>query len=209
VVFNAGGIEFVVVNLQYRTGASAVTMDWARSVFEAYPDAFGILNTHYLINGEAAWGAYGKSIYESLSDVANLQLMTCGHISNESRRSDPADDGHMIHTMLADYQSRENGGNGFMRIWEFSPQNNQLTVRSYSPELDKWETDGNSEFTLEVDLRGSGAKFEKLATLDPAKAKATAKAADLMPGTTYEWYATVSDCAHQVTTPIQRFVVAP
>ena len=41
-----------------------------------------------------------------------------------------------------------------MRIWEFSPANGTVSVRSYSPTLDKYETDADSEFTIEVDLRG-------------------------------------------------------
>jgi hypothetical protein len=134
--------------------------------------------------------------------------MTCGHRSAESRRTDTDDaTGNVIHSMLADYQSDPMGGGGYMRIWEFSPRNNTLTVRSYSPEADKWLTEDKSEFTLPVDLSGSGGDFAKVATVDPAMTKATATFADLEPGGVYEWYATVNDCAHQVSTPVQRFTV--
>ncbi|MEJ7733940.1 MAG: LamG-like jellyroll fold domain-containing protein [Polyangiaceae bacterium] len=209
VTFNAGGVQFVAVNLQFRPdGTDSTGIDWARTVFEANPDAFGILNTHGMMFGDGGFDTYGKAIYAGLKDVDNLQLMTCGHRSAESRRTDTDDaTGNVIHSMLADYQSDPLGGGGFMRIWEFSPRNNTLTVRSYSPGLDKWLTEDKSEFTLPVDLSGSGGDFAKVATVDPATAKATATFADLEPGGVYEWYATVSDCAHQVSTPVQRFTV--
>jgi hypothetical protein len=202
--FSAGNLDFVVVDLQFDGTPDAAVIAWARSIFEAHPDAFGILNTHYLIGGTAAFGAQGQAIYEGLKDVDNVQLMTCGHISNESQRTDTFD-GNVIHTMLADYQGREDGGSGYMRIWEFSPQNGELTVRTYSPTLDIWETDDNSEFTLPVELPGAGTPFAKLASVDPATTMATATYDGLQPGRLYEWYATITDCAHTVTTPVLRF----
>lgn len=210
VIFNAGGLQFVVVNLQFRaTGSDSTAIDWARTVFEANPDAFGILNTHAMLFGNGGFDPYGQAIYNGLKDVDNLQLMTCGHRSAESRRTDTDEaSGNVVHSMLADYQSRAMGGSGYMRIWEFSPRNDTLTVRTYSPELDKWETDENSEFTLSVDLSGSGGDFAKVATVDPAANKATATFSDLEAGGVYEWYATVGDCAHSVATPVQRFTVA-
>jgi len=204
--FAAGGLDFVVVNLQYRDGPEIdpLVLSWARTIFDAHPDAFGILNSHYLTNGTATFGAYGQAIYNALRDVDNVQVMTCGHVSAESLRSDDFE-GNVIHTMLADYQFRENGGAGWMRIWEFSPANNELTVRTYSPTLDQFETDADSEYTLEVDLSGAGGTFGELATVDPAGATVSATMAGLESGHRYEWYVTVSDCAHTVESPLQRF----
>ena len=75
--------------------------------------------------------------------------------------------------MLADYQNRpdangNNGGMGWLRIWEFSPKNDEITVRTYSTALDAFEEDDNSQFTLKMDLSGSGGAFKELATVDPA-----------------------------------------
>lgn len=202
--FTAGGLEFVVVDLQYDPTPSPAVLAWARSVFEAHPDAFGILNTHYILGSGGDFGAQGQAIYDELRATENVQLMTCGHVSAESRRTD-VHQGNVIHSMLADYQFDGDGGSGYMRIWEFSPANDELTVRSYSPSMDQWLTDEDSEFTLSVELPGAGGPFEEAAVVDPAQGTANASLGGLLPGKTYEWYATVSDCAHTVTTPVQRF----
>jgi hypothetical protein len=147
-------------------------------------------------------------MYDALKDVPNVHLMTNGHFTGESRREDTSG-GHTIHSMLADYQGRTNGGDGWMRIWELSPANDELTVRTYSPSLKKFETDAESEFTLKVNLKGAGGKFEPRGTVDVSGAGVAKHAlAGLGPGETYEWYATVTDCTHVVTTPVQKLKTA-
>lgn len=205
--FNAGGLDFVVVNLQYSEAArEAPVLAWARRVFEQHPDAFGVLNSHAIVTPAGTFTPAGQSMYDALKAVPNVHLMTNGHFANEARREDTFE-GHTIHSMLADFQSRDNGGNGWLRIWEFSPANDELTVRTYSPTLKKFETDALSEFTLKVNLKGAGGKFEPRGTVDVEGGSGAAKQAieDLGPGQTYEWYATVTDCTHVVTTPVQRF----
>lgn len=202
--FSAGGLDFVVVNLQYNTDPSPAVLSWARSIFEQHPESFGILNSHYIVGSTGNFGAQGKAIYEALKDVDNLQLMTCGHVSAEARRTDTYK-GNVIHSMLADYQGRTNGGNGWMRIWELAPASNELTVRTYSPTLDKFETDDDSEFTLPIDLRGAGGPFQVVGEVAHAAVSANVVLADVKPGRTYEWYATVTDCVHSVSTPVSRF----
>lgn len=203
--FTAGGLEFVVVNLQFDPEPSAAMLAFARRIFETHPDAFGILNAHYILTGAGNFSAQGAAIYAALRDVPNLHVMTCGHVSNEQRRVDTFE-GHPILSMLADYQSRENGGNGWMRLWELSPANGEMTVRTYSPMLDRFETDANSEFTVSLDLRGAGTtEFEEIARVDDAAARVAIEVEGLEPGRIYEWYASARDCDHEARTPVRRF----
>jgi hypothetical protein len=133
--------------------------------------------------------------------------MTGGHVPREKRRTDTFE-GHTIQSMLADFQNPDvpaHGGNGYMRIWEFSPANQTVTVRTYSPELDKWDTDADSEFTLDVDLRGSGGSFRQVVVADAAPEQIETTLADLEPGKTYEWYADVASCGKSSSTPLYRF----
>jgi hypothetical protein len=207
VTFNGAGLEIVVVNLQFGAVArEAPVLDWTRKIFRQHPGAFGIVNSHYIVNGQGNFGPAGQSIYDAVKDVSNVQLLTCGHISNEQKRTDVFE-GHTVHSMLADYQSRANGGGGVMRIWEFSPKNDELTVRSYSPTEKKFETDADSEFTLKVDLSGAaGGAFREAAKVDPAAPGVVRASVDgLTPGRTYEWYVDVTDCAHSVTSARYRF----
>jgi hypothetical protein len=172
-----------------------------------HPDAFGILNTHYLLGSGGNFGPQARLIYDALRDLPNVRLMTGGHIAAESRRVDMFE-GNTVHSMLADYQGRVDGGQGYLRLWEFSPMSGTVSVRTYSPTLDRFETDANSEFTIEVDLRGFGGAFRRLGVtdVDPADPAATSVAVDgLAPGRTYEWYAVIESCGHRVETPLQRF----
>lgn len=210
ITFSAGGLDFVAVNLKWDEEPSPEVHAWARQVFESHPESFGILNTHYLLRSDGEFGPQGRRIYESLKDVQNLHLMTSGHISTERRRSDTSEaTGHRIVTMLADYQARENGGGGMMRIWEFSPANDELTVRSYSPTQDRWETDANSQFTLRVDLSGAGEPLTRVGEVEADGGRATLALTELAPGTLYEWYATASDCSHVARTEVRRFTTRP
>lgn len=205
--FNAGGLDFVVVSLQYgEVAREAPVLAWTRNVFQQHPDAFGIVNSHYILTGGGNFSAAGRSIYEAVKDVPNVQVLTCGHVGAEKQRTDTFE-GHPVHSMLADYQFRANGGAGYMRIWEFSPKNDELTVRTYSPTEKKFETDADSEFTLKVDLSGAGkSAFKPLATVDPVDASGVKATLDgLAPGQTYEWYVEITDCAHTVTSPRYRF----
>ena len=53
--------------------------------------------------------------------------------------------------MLVDYQSRELGGEGFLRILEFHPDGKTVQVKSYSPLYDAYMRDSGSQFTFELD----------------------------------------------------------
>ena len=78
-------------------------------------------------------------------------------------------------------------------------------MRTYSPTLDKCETDADSEFTLDVDLRGAGGPFRDI-VVKGAPPDAVASPLDgLEPGKTYEWYADVDSCGKRVSTPLYRF----
>jgi hypothetical protein len=204
--FSAGGLDFVVVNLEYDTEPDAAVLAWARSIFQMHPHAFGILNTHYLLGSTGGFGTQGGAIYAALKDVPNVQLMTCGHIGAEARRTDMFQ-GHPITTMLADYQFETDGGSGKLRIWEFSPVRGEVTVRTYSPTKDQWYTDEHSEFTVPVDLTGAGGEWSDLVAVEDMGGRIRARWSNLEPGKTYEWYATATDCAHSVKTPVERFTV--
>ncbi len=204
VAFSAGGLDFVAVNMMYELDPDPAEIAWARSIFQMHPHAFGILNTHYLLTAGANFSAQSKLIYNALKDLPNVHLMTGGHVASESRRVDTYQ-GHTIHSMLADYQGRDLGGGGFMRIWEFSPSTQTVSVRTYSPTMDAFETDADSEFTLDVDLRGVGGPFREL-KVESTPPDAVSTAVDgLEVGKTYEWYADIASCGQTVKTPLYRF----
>ena len=81
----------------------------------------------------------------------NVWFVLCGHKHDEYTRIENLN-GHDVFQLLADYQSRPNGGNGWLRTMRFSPADNKVYVQTYSPSLNQYETDGNSEFALDMPL---------------------------------------------------------
>lgn len=154
-LFSAGGMDFIVINLEYLTPATGV-LEWADNLLKTYANRRAIVVSHYLLNLDATWGSWGQQIYEALKDNPNLFLMLCGHNHGESRRVD-VHNGNTVNTLLADYQSLANGGNGWLRLLQFSPEGDEISVKTYSPTLNQYDTDTNSQFLLFYDMGGTNA----------------------------------------------------
>jgi hypothetical protein len=84
--------------------------------------------------------------------------MLCGHVSTEGQRTDTFA-GNTVYTLMSDYQGRTNGGNGWMRILEFDPVADEIHVTTYSPTLQQFENDSDSQFTLAYPMQG-GSGFQ-------------------------------------------------
>lgn len=59
--------------------------------------------------------------------------------------------------MLSDYQDEPNGGNGWLRILTFDPITDKLYVRTYSPYLNAYQVDSNSQFALDYPTNGTNS----------------------------------------------------
>ena len=155
-LFSGGGLDFVIVHLEFCPPAAAVA--WADSVFKTHPGRIGIMTTHGYLNGSAQRSVHGCSSTQYLWDgIAvpnpNVHFMLSGHWHDEARRSDVVN-GHPVYQMLADYQDRAQGGEGWLRILRFVPAEDRVYVQTYSPWLNRFETDANSEFTLDFPMGG-------------------------------------------------------
>jgi fibronectin type 3 domain-containing protein len=207
-LFSASGLNFIVVHLEYDPSAAAAVLTWADNLLKTHSERRAIVVSHYIINGgsNASFGTQGQAIYNALKNNPNLFLMLSGHVTSpvEGQRQDTFN-GHTIYSLMSDYQARTNGGNGWLRIMEFSPANNQVRVKTYSPWLQQFETDADSQFTLAYDM-GSSAPFQVIGTSSvPSGSNATATWSSLSQGTDYEWYATVSDGKTTTTGPTWTF----
>jgi hypothetical protein len=206
VLYNAGGMDFIVIFLEYDTATSTETPArlWADGLLKTYSGRRAIVVSHYLIDSSGNFSSQGQAIFNALKDNPNLFLMLCGHVS-EANRQDTGDNGNVIYTLMADYQTRANGGSGWLRIFEFVPAANEIRVKTYSPTLDQYETDANSQITLSYNMVPS--VFAELGTETGVASgeQSTFAWAGLLPSTEYDWYATVSDGAKTTTGPIWSF----
>jgi hypothetical protein len=149
--FSAGGSDYMVLNLDFCPEADAVA--WANQVAGNHTGRSIILVTHGFIDPAGSRSVFQCSgtqyIWDGLiAGNPNIFLLLCGHMAGEGRRADTVG-GRVVHQLLADYQSRENGGNGWLRILVFHPSEGRINIYTYSPYLGRFETDADSQFALD------------------------------------------------------------
>jgi hypothetical protein len=223
-LFSAGGIDFIHIALEYNDNDNAngqgsgtdvetlqAVLNWADSLLKAHSNRKAILSTHRLIGtgNPGAWQGGGQKIYDDLKDNPNLFLMLCGHVAGQGRRVDVFN-GNTVHTLLSDYQSGYgNGGNGYMRVMQFIPSSNTMTVRTFSPTagaLPNATEIANGNFDLSVNLSPG---FSLITTLSNVGAGTIELPwLTLEPLTEYEWYVTASDGEYEETSPVFSFTTA-
>jgi hypothetical protein len=217
-LFSASGLDFIVINLAYRSSPDQTILDWADTLLKAHPNRRAIITSHWIVNtgDPASFGGAGQAIYDRLKSNPNLILMLCGHIHGEGKRSDIYE-GRTVHTILSDYQSATNGGNGFLRILAFSPSSNTIHVESYSPTLDRSvnSSDGvvswTGPYNLPCPLQEVVGNWGLLGMVDvPAGGTmATLSWSGLTFGTSYEWYTSATDGITATTSSIGIFTTTP
>lgn len=107
----------------------------------------------------------GEQIWQKLvKSTPNMQLVLAGHISGEGYRMDKNDAGKSVHQILFDAQSMGgghygNGGDGWLRILEFYPDNKTVKIKTFSPlfgispttQQFAWKKDERNEYIITID----------------------------------------------------------
>ncbi len=153
--FSASGLDFIVVHLEWLEVPDQDPIDWADDVLAAHPNHIAIVVSHFVLNTGGNFAGEGLPIYDTLRHHDHFALLLGGHMPGEGRRTDEYE-GNTVHTMLANYQTWDNGGDGWLRILQFAPDDNEIRVFTYSPTRDEFDTDDASQFVLPYDLGGSG-----------------------------------------------------
>lgn len=166
-VFTAGGYRFLHLTLQFEPLDSDLA--WARGIMARHPGMPTILSTHSFIQPSSA-GRYvplqgqagtadnpansGEQVFQKLVRTSpQIFLVMNGHFGGEFHQVSANAFGQPVLELAADYQGRVNGGDGWMRLLEFHPAAGEVRVQTYSPKLDQFERDADSEFTLPFDFR--------------------------------------------------------
>jgi len=108
----------------------------------------------------------GRQIWEKLVQPAsNIEMVLSGHIFGEGYRADKNQAGKTVHQMLFDMQTEGgghingNGGDGWLRILEFFPDNKTVKVKTFSPFFAAspstqhlaWRKDKRNEYLMQFD----------------------------------------------------------
>lgn len=173
--FSAGGEDWLVLALEWAPRDEVVT--WANDVVAAHPDHQAMLVTHaYMYFDETrydwnskgpsqSWNPHsyplantpgetindGQELWDNLvSKHENFRFTFNGHVLGDGTGflSSEGDEGNFVHQMLANYQFKQQGGIGDMRLLEFLPDGQTVVVRTYSPVLDRYDTAYDQQFTL-------------------------------------------------------------
>ncbi len=170
-LLDVGGRSYVLLALEWGPRDSVIA--WANEVMQAHPERYGILLTHaYLNNNDRRYDHKdkanpqhfnpheyatpgvndGEELWQKLVRRHRFLMTFNGHVLGDGTGYllSTSDQGTPVHQMLSNYQMRNLGGDGFMRLIEFLPDNQTVRVWSYSPLYDRFlsEADQNFAFVL-------------------------------------------------------------
>jgi hypothetical protein len=173
--FEAGGRKWIVVCLEWGPRDAAVA--WANRVMED-ADAqgrTGILVTHaYMNNNDRRFDHTdkdhsqehnphnykteggvndGEELWQKLVRKHNFAITLNGHVLGDGTGYllSANDRGGKVHQILSNYQFRNMGGEGYLRLMEFQPDGKTVRVKTYSPVFDRWMTARDQQFEFELE----------------------------------------------------------
>lgn len=157
------GVEILFINLEIEPSDEAIA--WANRVANKYSNTYTIVTTHKYLPDDSSTldektefsdpgpNNNGAQIWRKLvSPNCQIRMVWNGHYhktDGENRITTKNACGQDVVQILQDYQDRENGGNGLLRIYTFTPSKKNIKVSTYSPVLEEYEKDLSSEFTLD------------------------------------------------------------
>lgn len=213
-LISASGLDFIFlfIDFDYQFIDYTQIDPWSDSVLKTYAGRRAVVVTHDLLSKTGVQDPRGYAIYNNLKGNPNLFLMLCGHNHGQWYRSD-TNGNQVIATCLSDYQDLSQGGQGFLRIYQFSPSNNVIHVSTYSPYLGINLGDFNgspSQFDIPYTMDDAKPPFQPLGSVTvPSGSNASVVWTGLATNAQYEWYATVSDGVNTVSLPNNSFATFP
>ncbi len=173
--FAAAGVKFLVLCLEF--GPRADVLRWANTVLAKHPEHATILNTHAYMyfdetrydwakyGGKQSWNPHGYAVAKATQDdvtdgeelwqklVRNnpqVFLTLNGHVLNDGlgRLTSENPRGKPVHQLLVNFQMKPQGGDGWLRLMEFSPTTKSIRVVDYSPTRDQQNHSQQNKFEL-------------------------------------------------------------
>jgi hypothetical protein len=166
--FEAGKLRFMVVCLSF--GPTDEALKWAGELVARHPDHRVIVATHCYMDADdtrvgkqdrgnpktyGCKGNDGEEIWEKFaSRHKNIFLVLSGHVRDDGlgRLSSAGKHGNTVHQLLANYEMQRDGGDGWLRILRFSPKENKILIRTYTPWRRKYAADEQNQFELDYPM---------------------------------------------------------
>jgi len=165
---------WLILSLEF--GPRDAVLAWADQIVKRYRETPAILVTHaYLYSDDTRydhvgrpgqlWNPHGyfptdrdgavndgEEIWRKLvSKNDNILFVVCGHdlADGVGRLTSVRPDGTTVQQLLANYQTGALGGEGFLRLMRFIPDERKVAVRTYSPYTGRFKTEPDNQFTLD------------------------------------------------------------
>jgi len=163
----AGENEFLIVSMEYCPALDVI--DQVNSIIKENKDKRVILATHAFLRTDGSWASVsgggictkipGTDDYstEAIWDLVvhpnpNVFLVVSGHSSGENKRVDNNVEGNPVQQVVIDYQYKNNGGDGMLKIITFYPERDKIYSKTYSPWLDFYDSRDRSKFVFDYDM---------------------------------------------------------
>jgi hypothetical protein len=160
--FDANGIRFLHLGLEYQYENNGVKA-WAQGIIDANPGLPILLTTHgYLDTQGRGRNAKAQGLWDDLIKInPQIFMVLSGHFRDipatfldgaEFHQTSINNAGLPVLEMLSNYQDRTFGGDSLLRIIDIDMTADEVNVQTYNPKRDEFETDANSQFTMNLDL---------------------------------------------------------
>ncbi|WP_309122575.1 metallophosphoesterase [Paenibacillus sp.] len=213
-LISANGNDFIFVYMGW--GVNDEDLAWMNQVLSQHPDRKAVLVLHDYIRANAVRSETGEEVFEKVVvPNPNVAMVISGHYTGSALKTDAIDDDNdgtadrNVYQMLNDYQGIPNGGSGYLKLFHFDTETDQVFVNTYSPYLDDYNyyDPGKDEWTLPMELtprlkRVATDKVEVRVFADEAIGAAISADSGsnvsvnwngLSGDTTYSWYAVAED----------------
>lgn len=201
-LFSAGGDDYIVLHIEDwpDQGAVGPVIVWANDILNTYSSRKAIITTHgYLTTSGGYAGKWGSTQYIRDTLVVphdNVYFVLCGHSGEFTKTTTVGS--RLVHELMSCYHS-----GGYLRIMQFVPGEDKVYVQTYSPWLDAYLTDADSQFTLDFPMTGNS--FTQIGTVASAGSNVSLSWPGLSLETQYEWYVNVNGTTES---PIWNFTTA-
>jgi hypothetical protein len=172
-LFSIQGRDFIVLALEWAPRDEVIA--WANEVMSDHPEREGILVTHAYLNNDdrrfdhtdtehsqrynpheyATPGGVndGEQLWQKLVRKHRFAMTLNGHVIGDGcgYLKSTTDRGTTCHQMLSNYQMRDQGGEGYMRLLELLPNGTTMRVHTYSPLYDNFLSENGHNFQVELE----------------------------------------------------------
>jgi hypothetical protein len=167
-VFTAAGRQFLNISLEWYPRQASV--EWAKGVILDHPYLPVIITTHrYLtlsptLRVDPSYPAVDKTHpdYHSGADIFSelvrpnpqVFMVLCGHATRRAylvSADDPSVGSRNVYQMMSDYQDMgSDGGQGYLRLLNFMPDQGVIHVSTYSPTLRAYSSESGDDFDVPI-----------------------------------------------------------